>query len=277
MSYLTRWALSALVLVCLLIGLPLRALAEEAPLDLGRIMFLGNSYIEGHESSNLSWKGGSRKIVEDILTAEGVRFTFVGRNTTNSEGMKNPGHNGYGGMGIDDLFDGVEKNGVSYGSITNWLEESLADIYIIDIGRKTEEGTTKSELKAQFMRVVNEIYASTPSAKIIWSEQTIAKPEWYPGIEERHKLINQVLNEIAEEQMESGRWMKIAQASGGWDPLTHLDSDGVHASDAGYRYLGQKQAALLLDNTMYPVPEPGLMLLVPAGIFLAQKLRKKTP
>lgn len=277
MSFLSRLVLPAIAASLLILGLPNTVRAEEpAPLDLGRIMFLGNSYIEGHDSDNLSWKGGSRKVIEDILTAEGAVFTFVGRNTSNSQGMKNPAHNGFGGMGIDDLFDGIEKDGTAFGNITDWLNESVADIYIIDIGRKTEEGTTKGELKAQYMRLVKEIYAATPSAKIIWSEQTIAKPEWYPGIEERHKLINEVLNEIASEQMNAGRWMKIAQVSGGWDPVKHLDTDGIHASDAGYLFLGQKQAELLIDGYVAPVPEPTLMLLLPAGVLLAKKLRKKS-
>lgn len=277
MSFLSRLVLPVIAASLLLFTLPTSARADEAnSVDLGRIMFLGNSYIEGHDSDTLSWQGGSRKVIEDILTAEGATFTFVGRNTANSQGMKNPAHNGFGGMGIDDLFDGIEKDGTSFGNITDWLNESVADIYIIDIGRKTEEGSTKAELKAQYMRLVQEIYAATPSAKIIWSEQTIAKPEWYPGIEERHKLINEVLNEIAGEQVEAGRWMKIAQVSGGWDPLKHLDVDGIHANDAGYLYLGQKQAELLVDTYVAPVPEPGLMLLLPAGVLLAKKFKKKS-
>lgn len=277
MSFLSRLVLPAIAASLLVLGLPKAVQADEPTnVDLGRIMFLGNSFIEGHYSDNLSWQGGSRKVIEDILIKEGATFSFVGRRTANSEGMKNPAHNGFGGKGIDELFNGVEVDGQAFGNITDWLNESLADIYIIDIGRKTEEGSTKEELKTQFMRVVKEIYAATPSAKIIWSEQTIAKPEWYPGIEKRHDLINEVLKEIASEQAEAGRWMKIAEVAGGWDPLKHLDTDGVHASDAGYLYLGQKQAELLVGTTLYPVPEPGLMLLLPAGILLAKKFKKKS-
>lgn len=276
MSFLSRLVLPALAASLLLIGLPKAVSADEVPpVDLGRIMFLGNSFIEGHDSGNLAWQGGTRKVIEDILIKEGVAFSFVGRNNSNSVGMKNTAHNGFGGMGVDDLFNGIERDGVSYGSITDWVNESAADIYVIDIGRKTEEGSTKAELKAQFMRVVSEIYAATPSAKIIWSEQTIPKPIWYPEVEKRHDLINEVLGEIAAEQRDAGRWMKIAEVSNGWDPTKHLDEDGVHANDAGYLYLGQRQASLLVDNLVYPVPEPGLMLLLPAGILFAKRFKRK--
>lgn len=270
MSLITRvFALASLAL-CLLPG---AALAQSN--DLGRIMFLGNSYIEGHDSPNLTWQGGSRKVIEDILVESGRTFDFVGRATYNSAGMADPDHNGYGGKGIDDLFNGIERDGINMGSLTDWVQESNADIYIIDIGRKKEEGSTREALKAQFMRVVDEIYSDNPEARIIWSEQTDPKAIWFPGEAEHLDMVNSVLSEIAADQVALGRTMQIAQVAAEWDPEVHLDVDGVHPSDAGYLFLGRKQADLLLNpqEGTNVVPEPILLSALPLAFF-ALKRRK---
>lgn len=216
--------------------------------DVGRIMFLGNSFTEGHDSPNLSWRGGSRKVVEDILTERGVKFTFVGRSRANSEGMGQPWHNGYGGAGINDLLSGVVRDGTSMGRLQDWIKDSKPDAYIIDIGRKEEEGSTMRELKSQFRKVTSVIYSANPRAKVVWSEQTAPKPVWFPKAAIHLKLVNHALSELAREETLSGRTMNIAKAASGWNPDVHLDHDGVHPSDKGYRYLGKLQAELLLKS-----------------------------
>jgi len=248
--------LHQLTLIFVLAASPAPADPAAGVKDLGHIMFLGNSFIEGHSSPNLSWQGGSRKVIEDILTAKKIRFEFVGRNQSNSRGMANPKHNGFGGIGITDLLEGITREGVPMGSLTHWLKESPADIYVIDIGRSENEGSSVSELKIQFMKLLRKIFSTSPKARIIWSEQTAPKPIWFPQAQAHLHRANLALNELSVEQSELGRCLLIAKVAKNWNPDLHLDTDGVHASDGGYQYLGQAQAKLLLSMPAIAL-EPG--------------------
>lgn len=263
--------LAVVFLACAL----LPSVSWSDPIDLGKIMFLGNSYIEGHDSPNLSWQGGVRKVVKDILVGASTKFEFVGRNDWNSAGMANPLHNGFGGKGIDDLINGFTREGVSMGRLADWVQESNASTYVIDIGRKDEEGSTLAELKTQFMRVVNEIYAVNPDARIIWTEQVAPNAVLFPDPEERLAKVNQALREISAEQTLLGRSLQVAAVAADWDPDAFLDVDGIHANDAGYTYIGQKQAAMILHQAAPAVPEPILLAGLPLALAAVMKRRQK--
>lgn len=270
MSVFSRLAAAVLLAFAML-----PSISWSESVDLGRIMFLGNSYIEGHDSPNLSWQGGARKVVEDILKDASAKFEFVGRNDWNSAGMANPLHNGYGGKGIDDLINGFTREGVSMGKLADWVQESNANIYVIDIGRKNEEGTTVDELKTQFTRFVNEIYSVNSEARIIWTEQVSPKAVWFPTAEEHLTKVNEALRQVSAEQILQGRQLQIVQAARDWDPDAYLDTDGIHANDAGYSYLGRKQAAMILQQAPPAVPEPILLAGLPLALAAVGRRRQK--
>lgn len=269
-------AFSRLLAVVALACTMLPSISWSDSTNLGKIMFLGNSYIEGHDSPNLSWQGGARKVVEDILSSASATFEFVGRNDWNSAGMSNPLHNGYGGKGIDDLINGFTRDGVDMGKLADWVQESGANIYVIDIGRKDEEGTTVEELKTQFTRFVNEIYAVNPEARIIWTEQVAPKEIWFPTAKAHLANVNEALRQVSLEQNLIGRNLQIAETANDWDPEAYLDTDGIHASDAGYTFIGGRQAAMILQQAPPAVPEPFLLAGLPAALAVMRRRRQKS-
>ncbi|MCG9894440.1 MAG: MYXO-CTERM sorting domain-containing protein, partial [Fimbriimonadaceae bacterium] len=60
-----------------------------------------------------------------------------------------------------------------------------------------------------------------------------------------------------------------------WDTEVHLDIDGVHPSDEGFRLLGNLVASELEVTAASPVPEPGGTALLAAGIALGVPRRRR--
>lgn len=220
-------------------------------------MFIGNSYIEGHDSAQLAWQGGYRKVVEDNLIAAGAEFSFVGANTNNSVGMLNPGHYGFGGQGVDQLFDGIQRGDVNYGSITDWVTPGAADIFVIDLGRKDEEALASDGLKSQLARVSDLIFSTNPSAKLLWMTQVVPFPSYYPNAPVHLANVGSSLAQIQAEQLAASHVMQVVEAPD-WDPFQMLDLDGVHPNNEGYVYLGNQLTESLLKTNA--VPEPGILL-----------------
>ncbi len=243
---------------------------------MGRIMFIGNSYVEGHDSPQLDWQGGYRKVVEDNLTAAGAEFSFVGANTYNSQGMLNQGHYGFGGQGVDELFNGIERFGVDYGSITDWVTPGAADIFVVDLGRKDEEALTPDGLKNQLARVSDLILNTNPSAKLLWMTQVTPFPSYYPNAPQHLANVGSALAQIQAEQLAQAHVMQVVEAPD-WDPFQMLDLDGVHANNAGYTYLGSQLTESLLRTNA--VPEPGALMAAAAlaGILARRRRAKPAP
>ncbi|MCG9895402.1 MAG: hypothetical protein MH204_08005, partial [Fimbriimonadaceae bacterium] len=215
-----RHALAGLaVLACLLAASSVLASpgGSSVEKEMGRVMFIGHSFVEGHDSATLGWKGGYRKIVEDRLLDAGWNFSFVGANQNNSDGMLNPAHNGYGGQGIDSLFAGIEREGVPYGGLNDWTAPGSADIFVVDVGRKTEEGKTVEELEAQFNRVADAIFRSNPQAPLFWVQQTDPLPVWYPGEDQHIARVNLALDNVAAGSAALGRFTRTIRAQEVWD------------------------------------------------------------
>ena len=233
-------------------------------------MFIGNSYAEGHDSPRLNWQGGYRKVVEDNLIAAGAEFSFVGANTYNSQGMLNQGHYAFGGQGVDDFFNGIERFGVDYGSITDWVTPGSADIFVVELGRKDEEALSPEGLKAQLERVSDLIFRTNPSAKLLWMTQVAPFPSFYPNAPVHLANVGSSLAQIQAEQSAQAHVMQVVEAPD-WDPFQMLDLDGVHANNAGYTYLGNQLTESLLQTNA--VPEPGTLLA--AGVLAGVMARRR--
>ncbi len=225
-------------------------------LDIGRVMFVGNSLTYGYSPED-GLPGGYRGVVERGLLEAGGRFEFVGENSENSEGLLNPQHNGYGALVFEDLASDIVIGTDSFGSLSDWLDSGNPDVVVVDLGRSIGRAQDLIEGQDQIALLADAVFANNPNAALIWVDQVAPLSEWYPDEEERLVAIMDLVAAEAARQHGMGRRMSVAFAPD-WDRSSMLSSDGVHPNALGYTYLGQQITGQILAATN-AVPEPSLL------------------
>jgi lysophospholipase L1-like esterase len=145
-----------------------------------RIMPMGDSITYGE---GIPSYGGYRNLLGALLESEGIRFDFVG--SQSSGDLADPDNEGHPGWRVHNLREAIAAEG--------WLETYQPDVILLHIGSNDLRDGNQVYTADDLSLLLDDILARLPQARVIVA--TIIRTRW--GSDGKHLYYNGKIPEIA--------------------------------------------------------------------------------
>jgi len=249
-------AFSGHILGCLAAGVifATTSLVHAAVLTPGvptKIMPLGDSITEGKYTG-----GGYRKVLQDLLKANGYTVTFVGKedngdpanDTGFSKGMENPNHEGYGSARIGMLLTGGTTEKHTALPIKTTMANNDPDVVLVMLGTNDVFGITPTaKMQATLDKLVSSIFEAKPGVTVVLATipPILKVPARNPDVD----AYNAVIPQIVQEQKALNHKIEFADIHSVFAGPADLNGDKVHPSPAGYKKMAALWYSVLTGQT----------------------------
>jgi len=248
-------------------------LAAPTPI---KFMALGDSITYGYDSNpneadhsltGGSFTGGYRLPFQNDLSAGGYSYQFVGSQTSNSVGMAQPNHEGYGSYTIDDTINGgvPDSTGVSALPLSTRLQTYKPDVITLLIGTN-DIGTGRStqQVSADMETLISDIYTNDPGVTLIVGNITPRADGYNSAVQSFNAFLPAI---VTAENTNPGYKVYLADL---YDavPLTDL-YDAVHPDDDGYNRIANQWYATFKQTPIGAQAVPEASQMVAFSVLLA--------
>ncbi len=174
---------------------------------------------------------GAYRELFDLDLYPRYQFHFVGTQTTESEGMRSPRHEGHSGWTTLDFVGGTVVAGRPKHPASAFVERGKPDLIIFHLG--TNDGKDEPEMEKRYNDCLAQIYSVAPNVKIVW-----ALCLWKTGNGGKRLITatHDAANAVAKVWQAKGKQIEVVDPSVGFDPGT-MTEDGTHPTAEGYRLL----------------------------------------
>ncbi len=197
--------------------------SEPAPVEMVRIMPVGDSITHGHRSVN-----SYREPLEDLLEANDCNFRYVGSQQRNylHDGYRAP-HEGYSGHTADDFLNGYYNNR----GIDHSMSSHEPDVVLLHIGSNDmNRGHSISGTIVEIDQIINIIHQQNSIATVLLANVV----PWYGTPQQSVRTLGDRIEAYVKQLSDQRVW--LVDVRSGYS-RNMMISDGVHPNSTGEAHI----------------------------------------